>query len=412
MDMKYFFSAFGTFGNPNGFRQSFFLGGDPAIAKSLKTFDLKTDAIQLFPGSRLYGMRKEKIGDTNVISYCIYTFAKEHSSHRAGTFIGSGLVFADKIASENLTIALLNEFHHDLEKRNIVDDTIKINHSDRFSVSKPKDFDKVGFHGKEIDELYSLKNTGGYLMVYTETHPSQLQSLFRRSLDLLHTYEMIYFTQSYDVAEFVKQKGIFKIIDIHGFEGEIQKLEAERSQIITNTMNEFEREAHSLIEDRRKLVNEINSKIEQNKKRHLENEQKIKESENGVEIINKEYDEYSVRIQELMKSLSSGEKPEKVRRLYDDYKKSLHSKISQNRNIHSLHSVSSAHSGHDWGQKTASPFGGNFADFSKSSSNIRKKESKIDVYKITTFVLSFLIISALVFCFMFFTDGKIKIPEF
>lgn len=49
MDSAYFFSAFGTFGSPNGFRQSFFLGGSKSIAQEIRTFDLKTDAIKLFP---------------------------------------------------------------------------------------------------------------------------------------------------------------------------------------------------------------------------------------------------------------------------------------------------------------------------------------------------------------------------
>jgi hypothetical protein len=48
----YFFSAFGTFGNPNGFRQSYFLGGNADVAKNIKTFDLKTDAVKLFRAAK------------------------------------------------------------------------------------------------------------------------------------------------------------------------------------------------------------------------------------------------------------------------------------------------------------------------------------------------------------------------
>ncbi|MFP3594830.1 hypothetical protein, partial [Chryseobacterium sp. SIMBA_038] len=76
MDSTYFFSAFGTFGNPNGFRQSFFLGGNKAIAKEIRTFDLKTDAIKLFPQTSIYSIRKDYAGGSNLISYSVYTFAK------------------------------------------------------------------------------------------------------------------------------------------------------------------------------------------------------------------------------------------------------------------------------------------------------------------------------------------------
>ena len=409
MGSTYFFSAFGTFGNPNGFRQSFFLGGNAAIAKSIRTFDLKTEAIQLFPGSRLYGMRKENIGGNNLISYSVYTFAKEQNSHRAGTFIGSGLLFIDKIANENLTIQALNEFHIDLEKKNVAEDTITINHSDYFSVSKPKDFDKISFHLKEIDELQPVQNTSNYLVVYTETNPSQLQSFFKKALDLLNVYETVYFTQSYEIGEFVRQKGIFKIVDSNGFEGEIQKLDEERTRIIKNTIEEFEKEKQSLKDERQKLVDDIKWQIEQNKKRHQENERKIKESENGVEIINKEYEEYSKKMQEFISSLSSGGKLETVRKSYNENKKSFNSKISQNRNIESLNSVSSVNSGSNGAQKMVSPFGTRLSEY--HNSNV-EKEPKTDWYKVATFVLSFLIIASLAYYFIYFLDGKIEFPKF
>ncbi|ULT41883.1 hypothetical protein KRR40_46240 [Niabella defluvii] len=75
--------AFGTFGNPNGFKQSFFnAGADGALAKNIKTFDLKTDAIRLFPNSRLYAIRKQAANGSNLVAYTVYSFAREQGSER------------------------------------------------------------------------------------------------------------------------------------------------------------------------------------------------------------------------------------------------------------------------------------------------------------------------------------------
>ena len=50
--------AFGTFGNPNGFRQTFFIGRTE-LSQVVKTFDLNTNAIKLIPNSKVYSIRKE-----------------------------------------------------------------------------------------------------------------------------------------------------------------------------------------------------------------------------------------------------------------------------------------------------------------------------------------------------------------
>ena len=48
--------AFGTFGNPNGFRQTFFIG-NKELSERVKTFDLNTNAINLLPNSKIYAIR-------------------------------------------------------------------------------------------------------------------------------------------------------------------------------------------------------------------------------------------------------------------------------------------------------------------------------------------------------------------
>jgi len=402
MDSTYFFSAFGTFGNPNGFRQSFFLGGNPEIAKGIKTFDLKTDAIKLFPDSRLYGMRKEFIGGNNVISYSVYTFAKEQNSHRGGTFIGSSLLFIDKIASESLIIDTLNNFHDDLEKKNVEDDTITINHSDNFSLSKPKDFDKIKFHLEEIEELNFVQNNNNFLVVYSETNVSQLRALFKKSLDLLNAYDMIYFTQNHEIGEFVQQKGIFKIVDINGFDNEIKKLQEERLRLIQNTIGEFENEKQKLKEERERIIDDVKKQILENEKKHQENENKIRESQNGIKIINQEYDQYSGKIEELINVLKRDGKLEAVKKLYNENKKTFTSKIYQNRNVESLNSFTSSNFGNQGTPKTISPFGNSLDDFGGIGYRNREKKTKLDGYKIATFILTLILIATYVGYFSFF----------
>ena len=133
--------AFGTFGNPNGFTQTFF-SGNPV--KGIKAFDIR-GSILVYPKSKLYSIRKEYKDGYNMIAYAIYTYAQEPTSARGGSFIGSSIMFVGKIAEENIIIQNLNEFHQNLIQKNVKDDTIIVNHSDKFDVKecKPKDFDKI-----------------------------------------------------------------------------------------------------------------------------------------------------------------------------------------------------------------------------------------------------------------------------
>ncbi|MDH6250295.1 antitoxin component HigA of HigAB toxin-antitoxin module [Chryseobacterium sp. H1D6B] len=408
MGSTYFFSAFGTFGNPNGFRQSFVLGGNAAIAREIRTFDLKTDAIKLFPQSSVYAVRKDYAGGCNLISYSIYTFAKEQNSDRGGTFIGSSLLFIGKVAPESLIVDALNEFHGSLEKNNVSDGTITINHSDNFSIRKPKDFDKIGFNLREIDDLNFVQTTNNYLVVYCETTPSQLQLFFNKAIELLNVYDTVYFTQSHEIGEFVKQKGIFKIVDADGFKKEIEKLHEERLRAVQNAVAEFENEKQKLKEERGGLIDSLNKQIEQNEKRHQENEKKIKESKNGINIINQEYEQYSRKIDEMISKLKSDGKVEAVKKLHNENKRQFINKINQNQNIDPFSSIS-ASGIRTQGISNESPkYGNDLADFSRNSRKNDEKEFKLDIFKVATAVLSLLLIGVSAYYFMFLNKGKMQ----
>lgn len=405
MNNTYFFSAFGTFGNPNGFRQTFFLGGTKAIAQEMRTFDLKTDAIQLFPQSSIYSIRKDYAGGCNLVSYTVYSFAKEQNSDRGGTFIGSSLLFVNKISSEGLIINALNDFQSSLEKNNLSEGTITVNHSDQFSIQKPKDFDKIGFNIREVEELNFTQSNKQYLVVYCETNAAQLQKFFNKALDLLNVYDTIYFTQSHEIGEFVKQKGIFKIVDADGFKKELDHLEEERLRILQNTISDLEREKESLKDEKTELIDDLKRQVSQNEKRHQDNETKIKESKNGIETINKEYDQYSGKIEEVITFLKSDGKVEAAKKRHQENKRSFAETVRQNKNIDSLSTLSSSN-GHIQG-KEPQPYANGLAGFHSSGRN-QEKEFRLDGFKVATLVLSLLLIGTLVLCFIWMPKEYLK----
>lgn len=406
MDTTYFFSAFGTFGNPYGFRQSFFLGGNRNIAKEIRTYDLKTDAIKLFPQSSIYSIRKDFAGDCNLISYAVYKFAKEQNSDRGGTFIGSSLLFIDKIASESLVINTLNDFQDQLEKNNLSEGTIAVNHSDNFSIRKPKDFDKIGFNVREMEDLNFTRATQNYLVIYCETNPAQLQNFFTKALDLLNVYDTLYFTQSHEIAEFVKQKGIFKIVDTGGFNKEIEKFHEERLREVQNAVADLKKEKENLKEEKTQLMDDLRKQVERNEKKHQENEVKIQESKTGIDLISREYEQYAEKIDTVIRNLESDGKVETAKKRYLEHKKTLINTISQNKDIESLDSISSFNT-RAGNSRENRPYGNDLAEFNKGRRNHEEKEFRLDVFKVLTFVLSLLLILVVTGCFVFLDAGKL-----
>ena len=271
--------AFGTFGNPNGFKQTFFVGNQN-LAKSIKTFDLNTNAIKLFANSRIYSIRKENTNGFNAIAYSLYTYAKEQNSERSGTFIGSSILYTNKIAKEEITISQLNEFHNQLVNKNVSNNTISVNHSDKFIVGLPKDFNKIEFNLREIENLNFSQNIEKNLVVFCNVNENNLKYFFEKSIDLLNAYNTIYFTDSNEVGEFVLQKGIFKIIQNFGekkdFEIEINNLIEERKRKRDLSISEFEKEIQKINE----VVADLNQRTNDLYYSYLENKTEKTATEN------------------------------------------------------------------------------------------------------------------------------------
>lgn len=389
--------AFGTFGNPNGFKQTFFGDSNKDLSKYVNTFDLNTNAIKLFPGSSIYSIRKELANGINVISYSQYAFAKEQNSERSGTFIGSSLLFTNKIADESIIINILNEFQETLINRNVKDDVIIVNHSDSLSVSKPKDLDKVNNHLKEISGINFSKTSNKFLVVYCITKPTELQLLLSKSLELLNVYDTIYFTQSHEVAEFVAQKGIFKLDKIEDFLNEITILAEEKRKKTESSINEFEKEIIRLEEDKNKMLSDFISQIEQNEKIHRDNERKINESKTDLENIKKIYLDFAQKIRDLANQLRSGRKYEDVKYLYEENKRIFIKSVDELKRPNFTNTIPKSKGKTELKQSNyTTPQ--TSREINKRESHTRRhehqedrskywEEPKLDIYKLSTFIL-------------------------
>lgn len=311
--------AFGTFGNPNGFKQTLVLGNSD-LARRISTFDLNTNAIMLFPGGSVFGIRKEIINDQVIISYSVYTYAKEKNSGRGGTFIGSSIAYSNFLAPEQLTIKVLNEFHRNIISKNLDSDVIKVNHSDllQFELPESNEFDIANC--REISQLKISNMTNRVSLVFRDSRSENLEIELKRSIELLAKYDVIYFTQSLEIAQFVDKKGIFKVMKSERVIDEIRKLEENRRKEKEKVINYFEVEKNRLLEEKKRKISEYQNQIEDNEKIHKENEIIISKSIDEISLINRVYDDFIKRISEISVQFKNGESLDRLKILYNENK--------------------------------------------------------------------------------------------
>lgn len=408
--------AFGTFGSPNGFKQTFFVGSKE-LAKSVKTFDINTNAIKLFVNTKIYAIRKEYANGYDTIAYSLYTYAREQNSDRSGTFIGSSILYTNKIAQEHITISQLNEFHNELVNKNVVSDVLTVNHSDKLLVKKPIDFDKIEFNLREIDNINFRQNSENILVVFCNINDNQLKQFFEKSLDLLNIYDTIYFTDSQEVAEFVHQKGIFKLIQNVGekkdFEREISNLIQERKRKRDKSISEFETEVEGINEEKNKAIQEFRTQIELSEKIHLENDRNLIQSKEDINKIGQFYDDFLNKTKSLINQIKhSNVKVEEVKQIHNS------NKILFNKGFRELKkpiytttiakpkpkgNLNIEHSRQDFDNKG-----------SHRAITIDKaddKDNRLNLYKVATLGLSILLISTWVYLLFFRSGSEIQKNE-
>ena len=400
--------AFGTFGSPNGFKQTFFVGNKD-LAKSVKTFDLNTNAIKLFVNSKVYSIRKEYANGFSTIAYSLYSYAREQNSDRSGTFIGSSILFTNMVAQEHITISQLKEFHNQLVNKNVINEIISVNHSDKFSVVKPKDFDKIGLHLRDIGNVNFKQNSDNFLVVFCNIDDISLSPLFEKSLDLLNLYDTIYFTDSSEVAEFVHQKGIFKLIQNVGekkdFDKEINNLIEERKRKRDRAISEFEREVLRINEEKNIAIQEFKTQIEQNEITHLENERKLKGSKDDLNKLGHFYDDFLKNTKILIDQLI-----EDVKQIHNNNKNLFNLSVVELEKPNYTKTIPKPKpKGNLKVEDTRQDFENGISHRIRSSEESQQRS--ISLYKLVSLILSFVLIFSWIYILYFKSSSRTEVIQ-
>jgi hypothetical protein len=401
--------AFGTFGNPNGFKQTFFQGiGD--LPRNVKTFDLNTNAIKLFPEASIYAIRKEQVVGHNIIAYSAYSYAKEQNSERSGTFIGCSVLYTDKIAEENITIRLLNQLLESLVANNLKHDVIQVNHSDKFILNKPHDLEKTEYHLRNIDEVSFAQFSNQTLVVYCDTTHHAFQSLLKKCTDLLNVYDTIYFTRSYEVAQFVGQKGIFNLVQEDGLEQELQHLENVKRRKFEESLSHFERELKQLEDDKLKVIEALKTQIEDCEKVHEENQSTLAKSKNDLQTVRELYAGFTSTTKDFANQLRSGKKPEEVKEAYRENKRIFIEAVNQLKKPSYIRRIQKVKPQSQLQVELRnSVYEFREQDLSSHKTSQTTRDFKLDYFKVATLGLTFLLIGTWVYI-LFFNSGRSPQP--
>lgn len=302
----------------------FFFGNNTG----LKNFDLETNAIKLFPNTNLTMIRKESEG----VSYAFYSYAREKGSNRGGTFIGSALYYQGKKADENATIKILSSFLKKLKEDNLTDENVlKVEHSSHFTVSEPEDFQKLSNSSNEILS-FSSSFSNKKLVVFDVNGSTKLEKYLKKALQLLDTYDAVYFTADEEVAKFVKKQGLFQFVDKNGFYALIEQLKREREQKCIRLKQKLEKEKQD-IEDKKHKTNKIlQAEMEKCEKIHEENAKKLEEFKEEVSKVETIYSSFKDGIDELSQGLNNSNTREIEQKL-SSLQEDLQNEISRSQQV-------------------------------------------------------------------------------
>ena len=401
---KIYVYAFATFGHPSDFQQACILPVKNKLPHKIKLFEL-THAIKVFPKSKLHSIRFEKINGVIYISYSIYNYTKELLSDRDGTFIGSSILFSNGTPDESLAIENLVQFHNILTSKNVKDDRLLINHLKDFTLPKSifEEFNKKHFNVTQLDSRLKLSNSNSSLVVWSNDNNLGLN--YKKAIQLFEKYDTIYFTESKEIAEFARSRGIYKTIDETGFETEINNLIEERKRQREQSISEFEREVERINDDKKRAIQEFKTQLEQFRNIHQSNAKKIADAEGDISKINQFYEQFIRETNKLIVNFKNNNAQlEEVKNIHNDNKRSFNSnlpnlkstnyittlekpKLKGNLNIEQQWQNNELRSGH------------------RRREDVEDKVYKIDIYKVATLVLAFLLIITWV-CFLFFKSNS------
>lgn len=227
--------VFGTFGKPYGFQQYFYFD-----AVFNQTLDLNTNAIEIFPTTELYSVKREIFNGKYSICICKYTYANETNSNRGGTFIGSCILLNETYTSSDNIYSLLEELHNDLitSKKNILNLTLQVQQATQLEVKEPTHFETIksqlkqlkgtDFCSKDINQsqkILIIPNVNGDKV-------AQIKTFIENSIEYFNDVDTLYFTFDENVIDYVNKKGLLKSINWKMFLDIKENLIKERTEKI------------------------------------------------------------------------------------------------------------------------------------------------------------------------------------
>ena len=243
--------VFGTFGKPYGFQQYFYFDTD-----FNQTLDLNTNAIEIFPSTELFSIKREIYNGLNSICISKYSYANEINSSRGGTFIGSCILLNEAYTNSENIFSLLTELHNDLisSEKNLINSTLQVQQATQLEVKEPIHFESVKNQLKLLKETdfysTSVNQSKKFLIVpkSNEDKATQIKTFIENSIQYFNDVDTLYFTFDEKVISYVNQKGLLKSINWQTFvdrKEEVINERAETKRIEEERKRELERNKNS-----------------------------------------------------------------------------------------------------------------------------------------------------------------------
>jgi hypothetical protein len=225
--------VFGTFGKPYGFQQYFYFDTD-----FNQTLDLNTNAIEIFPSTELFSVKREIHNGLNSICISIYSHANEINSNRGGTFIGSCILLNEAYTNSENIYLLLTELHNDLisSEKNLINSVLQVQQATQLEVKEPIQFDNVKsqlIFLKETDYYSTTVNQSKKFLIVpksNEDKPTQIKTFIEIAIKYFNDVDTLYFTFDEKVVRYVNQKGLLKSINWTSFLDQKEAVIKERAE--------------------------------------------------------------------------------------------------------------------------------------------------------------------------------------
>lgn len=333
MNGNFYVALFGTFGNPHGFTQSFFITKTDAVAKSIGTFDIKTNAITLFPNSSLFGISKHRIDNKILISFTMYSYAKEKGSDRGGTFLGSTIIFENVTPEFEHIIKCLKQIHQDSIANNTTDSVLNCSQSKELIFTKFKELDKLNVAKIKVGTLQNFPSDFPCLLHYSSLSDQTLVERIQDALLLLNTYQTVYFSDSQEIFKYVHSKHLYDTSQNEAsFKTKVEETRLKIQRQKDESLQFLDAEKKALQEDLNRVLAEIQDMELINEQISQKNKEKTAAIAQFKNLLVSDYKNYETKIEEAIYHVNNNEIFEAVLKFHKNNERNfIESRNSGNR---------------------------------------------------------------------------------